>query len=200
MRYRSILVLALAAALMAPQSVTAHDPESFTVLLFEEGPVPGSIAEGTLFENDSLFFRNQDTRENATHRIQIDADGDGVFGGVDDMSTQWLASSCELNETGHKVDEECQAAEVVLLSASNGLLPGNISMMHQIDANGELIERLFYVNFALDVHTTPSDGLPTGDERRLCCADNGPVVLLLLASLIGIAIILPKLMGSTEDE
>ena len=53
MRYRSILVLALAAALMAPQSVTAHDPESFTVLLFEEGPVPGSIAEGTLFENDS---------------------------------------------------------------------------------------------------------------------------------------------------
>ena len=159
MRHRSILVLALAAALMAPQSVTAHDPESFTVLLFEEGAVPESIAEGTLFENDSLFFRNQDTRENTTHRIQIDADGDGVFGGVDDMTTQWLDSSCELNETGHKVDEECQAAEVVLLSASNGLLPGNISMMHQIDANGELIERPFYVNFALDVHTTPSDGL-----------------------------------------
>jgi len=200
MRYRSILVLALAAVLMAPQSVTAHDPESFTVLLFEEGPVPGSIAEGTLFENDSLFFRNQDTRENATHRIQIDADGDGVFGGVDDMSTQWLASSCELNETGHKVDEECQAAEVVLLSASNGLLPGNISMMHQVDANGELIELPFYVNFALDVHTTPSDDLPTGGEQRYCCQGNGPVVLLLLASLIGIAIILPKLMGSTEDE
>jgi len=73
-------------------------------------------------------------------------------------------------------------------------------MMHQIDADGELIERPFYVNFALDMHTTPSDGLPTGDERRLCCADNGPVVLLLLASLIGIAIILPKLMGPTEDE
>ena len=200
MRYRSILVLALAAALMAPQSVTAHDPESFTVLLFEEGPVPESIAEGTLFENDSLFFRNQDTRENTTHRIQIDADGNGVFGGVDDMSTQWLTHSCELNETGHKVDEECQAAEVVLLSASNGLLPGNISMMHQIDANGELIERPFYVNFALDVHTTPSDGLPTGGEQEYCCQSNGPVVLLLLASLIGIAIILPKLMGSTEEE
>ena len=200
MRHRSILVLALAAALMAPQSVTAHDPESFTVLLFEEGAVPESIAEGTLFENDSLFFRNQDTRENTTHRIQIDADGDGVFGGVDDMTTQWLTSSCELNETGHKVDEECQAAEVVLLSASNGLLPGNISMMHQIDANGELIERPFYVNFALDVHTTPSDGLPTGGEQEYCCQSNGPVVLLLLASLIGIAIILPKLMGSTEEE
>jgi len=200
MRHRSILVLALAAALMAPQSVTAHDPESFTVLLFEEGAVPESIAEGTLFENDSLFFRNQDTRENTTHRIQIDADGDGVFGGVDDMTTQWLDSSCELNETGHKVDEECQAAEVVLLSASNGLLPGNISMMHQIDANGELIERPFYVNFALDVHTTPSDGLPTGGEQEYCCQSNGPVVLLLLASLIGIAIILPKLMGSTEEE
>ena len=200
MRHRSILVLALAAALMAPQGVTAHDPESFTVLLFEEGAVPESIAEGTLFENDSLFFRNQDTRENTTHRIQIDADGDGVFGGVDDMTTQWLDSSCELNETGHKVDEECQAAEVVLLSASNGLLPGNISMMHQIDANGELIERPFYVNFALDVHTTPSDGLPTGGEQEYCCQSNGPVVLLLLASLIGIAIILPKLMGSTEEE
>lgn len=200
MRYRSILVLALAAVLVAPQSVTAHDPESFTVLLFEDGPVPGSIAEGTLFENDSLFFRNQDTRENATHRIQIDADGDGVFGGVDDMSTQWLASSCELNETGHKVDEECQAAEVVLLSASNGLLPGNISMMHQVDANGELIELPFYINFALDVHTTPSDDLPTGGEQQYCCQGNGPVVLLLLASLIGIAIILPKLVGSTEEE
>jgi hypothetical protein len=73
-------------------------------------------------------------------------------------------------------------------------------MRHQIDANGELIERPFYVNFALDVHTTPSVDLPTGGEQRLCCADNGPVVLLLLASLIGIAIILPKLMGSTEDE
>jgi len=52
----------------------------------------------------------------------------------------------------------------------------------------------------LDMHTTPSDGLPTGGEQRYCYQGNGPVVLLLLASLIGIAIILPKLMGSTEDE
>ena len=53
--------------------------------------------------SDSLFFYNVDGRENATHRILVDVEGDDVFDGVDDISTPWLSSACELNETSQKI-------------------------------------------------------------------------------------------------
>ena len=132
-------------------------------MITEDGLTPASINPGILVETDTLFFRNVDERQDVQHRILVDADGDGVFEGIDDFSTEWISSSCELNETGQKVDDSCNQHALILLDPSNRLLPGNISMIHQIKENNETIDINFYINFAQDIHVN-NDNAPTGDE------------------------------------
>ncbi len=179
---------------------TAHEPKDFTILLAEESAIPDSVGEGVLVETDSLFFINVDEREGAKHRIQIDADGDGVFNGSDDTSTDWLQDSCELDENGSKVDSNCMVTASVFLGPQNGLLPGNISMLHQVMIGGELSSYPFFANFGIDKHTPISpeisqDNLEEYDDRV-----DSPLVLLLVFSIIGIIITAPKLLQSEDGD
>jgi hypothetical protein len=144
---------------------------------------------------------NVDERDGVSHRIQVDADGDGMFDGVDDLATQWLNGSCELDESGSKVDDGCMVTELVLLAPENGLLPGNISMLHQIRLESGTNETGFYVIFGLDEHTEPQSepGFSENGEEGANEKD-GFLVALLLISMIGIAVIAPKLINSEEEE
>ena len=155
---RGVCVLTVTLSLLllaAPAS--AHDAKEYTMLLKEDGVTPSGVPPGVLVSTDSLFFYNVDSREEVIHRVLIDADGDGEFEGVDDMATAWLSPSCELDENGDKVDPECEVTELVLLDPSNGLLPGDISMLHQIDHNQSLTESVFTVSFSDDQHTVTDD-------------------------------------------
>ena len=201
MRPRTTFALALAALMLLPQGVAAHETKEYTFLLREDGSTPSSVEAGILVETDSLFFMNVDDREGVSHRVQVDADADGSFEGVDDFATQWLNATCEQDANGSKVDEGCMVTELVLLAPENGLLPGNISMRHQIRSDSGITNRDFYANFALDVHvqpnplTTPS---PTGQDTL--DGNQDPLALLLVLSLLGILMIAPRLMGSSEEE
>ena len=192
-----VLTVALTLLLMAAPA-SAHDTKEYTMLLKEDGVTPDGVPSGVLVSTDSLFFYNVDSREEAVHRVLIDADGDGEFKGVDDMATAWLSPSCELDENDSKVNPDCEVTELVLLDPSNGLLPGSISMLHQIDHNQSLTESAFAVSFSEDQHTV-SGNLPTGSEEEQL-GDNDLLVLVLMASLVGIVVILPRLMDSTKDE
>ena len=154
-------------------------PKEYNILITEEGLTPASINPSILHETDTLFFRNVDERQNVQHRILVDADGDGVFEGIDDFSTEWISSSCSLNETGQKVDDSCNQHALILLDPSNRLLPGNISMIHQIKENNETVDIDFYINFAQNIYQTVdidfyinfaqdihvnNDNAPTGNE------------------------------------
>ena len=66
-------------------------------------------------ETDSLFFINVDEREGYSHRIQVDADGDGEYNGSDDFSSAWLQGSCDLDENGSKVEPDCMVTWLVFL-------------------------------------------------------------------------------------
>ena len=192
-----MLTVGLSLLLLATPA-TAHDTKEYTMLLKEDGVTPDGVSSGVLVSTDSLFFYNVDSRAEAIHRVLIDADGDGVFEGVDDMATAWLSPSCELNETGDKVDSDCEVTELVLLDPSNGLLPGNITMLHQIEHNQTLTESPFTVSFSEDQHTLPTNP-PTGSEEEQSTGDD-VLVLILLASLVGMAVILPRLSDTTDDE
>lgn len=192
-----MLTVALSLLLLAAPAA-AHDTKEYTMLLKEDGMTPDGVSSGILVSTDSLFFYNVDSREEVIHRVLIDADGDGEFEGVDDMATAWLSPSCELDENDDKVDPNCEVTELVLLDPSNGLLPGNISMLHQIDHNQSLTESAFTVSFSADQHTVP-DNLPAGSEEGQS-EGNDLLALVLMTSLAGIVILLPRLMGSTEDE
>ena len=190
--------LAFLSLLLFSLGASAHEPKEFTVILSEETAIPSSIGAGILVETDSLFFINVDERERSSHRILVDADGDGEFNGSDDFSTPWLRGSCELHENGTKVDSDCMITASVFLGPQNGLLPGNVSMLHQIHIGDDMSENQFYANFGLDEHTLPS---PANNPENL--ADNGvsegnPLVLLLTFSIIGIIITAPKLFQPGE--
>lgn len=198
MRRALLSYLVVAIMISIPTHVQAHDPQNYTILLFEDGPTPEGVVPGILVENDSLFVRNHDTRDNVSHRFVVDLDGDNTFTGVDDYATEWLNSSCELNETGVKIDENCNAHEMVILAASNGFLKGNISMKHQIKIGENITEFDFFVNFGADVHSV-NDNLPTGNEPVIEKEKSSRVPLvLLLFSIIGILWIIPQLTKSNE--
>ncbi len=163
MRGRVLLAIGIFFILLSPSITSAHDQKEYNILITEDGLTPASINPGILVETDTLFFRNVDDRQDVQHRILVDADGDGVFEGIDDFSTEWISSSCELNETGQKVDDSCNQHALILLDPSNRLLPGNISMIHQIKENNETVDIDFYINFAQDIHVN-NDNAPTGND------------------------------------
>ena len=177
--------------------VSAHEPKEYTILLKEDGITPNGVSPGILVSSDSLFFYNVDGRENATHRILVDVEGDGAFDGVDDIATPWLSSACERNESGQKLDPSCEVTYLLLLDPSNGLLPSNVSMMHQIDSNGTTEERSFVVSFSEDSHSS-DQVLPIGsaEEVQSQPTDQTPLRFALVASIAGIFVLLPMLLPS----
>jgi len=196
---RGITTVVCISLILLSAPVSAHEPKEYTMLLKQDGVTPSGVPEGILVTTDSLFFRNADNRENTSHRILIDADGDGIFDGIDDIATAWLTSSCELNETGQRIDPECEVTELVYLDPSNGLLPGTLDLLHQIDNNGSLWESNFTVTFTDDVHT-PENPAPEEEIGTETSGETNFATLLLIASLVGTIIILPRLIGTSEQD
>ena len=185
----------LLASLLSPV-VSAHEPKEYTILLTQEGTTPQTIPDDVLVETDFLFFMNVDERGGVSHRIQFDADGDGLFNGSDDFSTNWLSGSCDLDENGSKVDESCMVTEAILLGPENGLLPGTIQLQHQIMSNSSISEENFSVTFREDVHNQPNPevALPQKPQENSLDGNRDVLVVILFTSLMGILAISPSLI------
>jgi len=191
-------MLVLLSTISVPPSV-AHESKEYTILLTEQGMTPSSVPDDALVETDYLFFIDVDDREGVSHRIQLDTDGDGVFDGPDDLSTAWLTGSCELDENGSKVDSDCMVAETVLLGPQNGILPGNVSILHQTQTNSTISDEYFSVVLGEDVHIQiiPEIEPPTVMEP-FENNQNDMLVVILFISVMGILAILPSLTNSKE--
>ena len=176
--------------------VSAHEPKEYTILLTQEGTTPQTIPDDVLVETDFLFFMNVDERGGVSHRIQFDADGDGLFNGSDDFSTNWLSGSCDLDENGSKVDESCMVTEAILLGPENGLLPGTIQLQHQIMRNSSISEGNLSVTFREDVHNQPNPevALPQKPQENSLDGNRDVLVVILFTSLMGILAISPSLI------
>ena len=193
-------MLVLLSAIIAPPSV-AHEPKEYTILLTEQGMTPSSVPDDVLIETDYLFFMDVDDREGVSHRIQLDADGDGIFDGPDDISTVWLTGSCELDENGSKVDSDCMVAEAVLLGPQNGILPGNVSMRHQTMSNSTIYDNYLTVVLGEDFHAQiiPEVNQPVQMYELSENDQNDLLVVVLFLSLMGIMAILPSLPPSKDQ-
>ena len=185
----------LLASLLSPV-VSAHEPKEYTILLTQEGTTPQTIPDDVLVQTDFLFFMNVDERGGVSHRIQFDADGDGLFNGSDDFSTNWLSGSCDLDENGSKVDESCMVTEAILLGPENGLLPGTIQLQHQIMRNSSISEGNLSVTFREDVHNQPNPevALPQKPQENSLDGNRDVLVVILFTSLMGILAISPSLI------
>ena len=185
----------LLASFLSP-AVSAHEPKEYTILLTQDGTTPQTIPEDVLVQTDFLFFMNVDDREGVSHRIQFDADDDGLFNGSDDFSSNWLSGSCDLDENGSKVNDSCMVTEAILLGPENGLLPGTIQLRHQIMNNSHLSEENLSVTFIEDVHDQPDPEvvLPQIPQENSEDGSRDLLVALLFASLMGILAISPNLI------
>ena len=185
----------LLASFLSP-AVSAHEPKEYTILLTQDGTTPQTIPEDVLVQTDFLFFMNVDDREGVSHRIQFDADDDGLFNGSDDFSSNWLSGSCDLDENSSKLDDSCMVTEAILLGPENGLLPGTIQLRHQIMNNSHLSEENFSVTFMEDVHNqlNPEVGLPQMPQENSEDGNRDLLVAILFASLMGILAISPNLI------
>jgi hypothetical protein len=183
------------ASFLSP-SISAHEPKEYTVLLTQDGTTPQTIPDDVLVMTDFLFFMNVDYREGVSHRIQFDADDDGLFDGSDDFSTNWLSGSCDLDENGSKMDESCMVTEAILLGPENGLLPGTIQLRHQTRNGSILLEENLSVTFREDVHNQPNPevGMPKVHQENPEDGKRDLLVVILLTSLMGILAIYPSLI------
>ena len=194
------LLVVVTLSLLASSSVTAHDQKEYTVILGSEGATPSSIDAGILVETDSIFFRNHDSRENASHRILIDADLDGAFDSIDDIYTDWMYTSCELNETGHKVDESCNTSTTVLLAPEIGLLPGNISMIHEIKFYEQVTQTPFYAVFSIDDHSQQNTLVPQEPHTPTNSEESDSLLRGIVVITVGVSILLASLLISPRSD
>lgn len=101
----SITVVILICFQLIFPTATAHTGGVFTIIVSENGVVPGNVQ---MLVNDTARWINVDDRDNVTHRIFVDANSDGIYNGTEDWDSGNLTHQCE-HINGTKVDENCNA-------------------------------------------------------------------------------------------
>ena len=192
---RGIWLCAIIVSCMFMPSATAHEPNTFTMIIGQEEVIPSNVTGQVLFTNDSVWFRNVDDRENITHTIRLDIDGDGLFNGTEDISSGELYSSCELDENGTKINQECEVIYKVLFNESTGLISG-IFHYEDISSDGSVFTGRIVVN--KDEHSTnvgpdPNYSTEENNEDGVTYTDNkrqGLIVLSMSAGIAAVAILM----------
>ena len=101
-RFTVLMCLLFVSSLLSTGAVQAHSADTFTVVIKQSGLTPNS---SQITYNDSVVWHNTDSRENITHRIVFDFDGDGLFNGTDDWDSGELVAECN-STTGDNGSEE----------------------------------------------------------------------------------------------
>ena len=120
-RFASCFGLLLLSSVVLTGSVQAHSADTFTVVIKESGLTPSS---SQIAYNDSVIWHNTDSRENITHRIVFDFDGDGLFNGTDDWDSGELVSECNStadNSTENSSQSDCSITFLVWFNGTWGV-------------------------------------------------------------------------------
>jgi len=146
--FRCLLICFVISIILIPNSVESHSADTFTVVIKEEGLTPSS---SHLLYNDSVVWYNTDSRENITHRIVYDADGDGLYNGTLDWDSGLLYSECSIEDENNS--EECNINFQILFNGTWGI--GEYSYQ-DILSNGTT-----YTGTITVIHDThPDESLP----------------------------------------
>lgn len=87
----------------------AHDANTFTVVIKADQITP---LNPHIVVNDTVMWLNADnSSENVTHVIYLDFDMDGDYYGEDDYKSNNLSRTCEYDNNGTKIDDDCYTAD-----------------------------------------------------------------------------------------
>ena len=137
-----LLALLLVIPLMSGLAV-AHEPDTFTVIVREDTHDP---LEVNLIVNDTVQYYNADSRENITHEIGLDLNGDGDFIDDGEFSSGTLQNECDWDN-----DSDCRVAWIFVINDT--ALVGNY-ILSDLHSDGNEIE--VRLNIAVDDHSRPA--------------------------------------------
>ena len=202
MKVKDVIIVVTVVFLFCFQAIlptaTAHTGGIFTIIVSENGVVPGNVQ---MIVNDTARWINVDDTDNITHKILVDANSDGIYDGEEDWNSGNLTDSCE-HVNGTKVDENCNAYfDVVFnqtaLNMSYDNIVGTYAFVDMV-SNGEKVYGNVTVN-PDDTHRTAGfQDTPITEEEE----EEKPSFLLIIAALSGMgAIILGGMIifGNKED-
>ena len=121
----------------------AHEPDTFTVIVREDTHDP---LEVNLIVNDTVQYYNADSRENITHEIGLDLNGDGDFIDDGEFSSGTLQNECDWDN-----DSDCRVAWIFIINDT--ALVGNY-ILSDLHSDGNEIE--VRLNIAADDHSRPA--------------------------------------------
>lgn len=149
---RSVLLGLLLILPILSGVAVAHEPDTFTVIVREDRHDPSEVS---LVINDTVQYYNVDSRENITHIIGLDLNGDNDFDDEGEFSSGVLHSECDWDN-----DTDCRVAWIFVINDT--ALVGNY-ILSDIRSDGTEIE--VRLNIAADVHieNAPEIGECFGD-------------------------------------
>ena len=169
-----IAVLIMSLSITVP-SVSAHSGGIFTIVISKNGIAP---TNANMMINDTARWIDVDSTENVTHRIFVDANGNGNYFEGNDWDSGNLTNSCETDANGNKIDENCNAFFDVPFNYTDA--DGKYPFV-DIVSTGEKIYGNITVN--PDVHLTPGF---QNEEPEDTVTETEPQWLLIIAAISGI--------------
>jgi len=188
------LVIALFATAML-SGVSAHEQETYNVIVVADGPMPANITDSGFVQGNAVVFRMKDTTENASIRITIDTDLDGVFNESLDNTSAWLVETCALTENGTLADEDCVVSHMYAFDLN--ATTGDYAYRYERAVNGTVVSsENLTITLQKDVHEEP--GVPgMGDCFGIGCEEevdvqtddnenNAVIIAVMIGAIIGI--------------
>ena len=181
-RRHATLVMVLISLIMLPTLAQAHSASTFNVIIKQNDLQPGATQ---IEYNDSIMWYNADSRDNITHRIVFDADGDGLYNGSADWDSGEIERDC--NYADNNTTSDCQESFLVWFNGTWGVGEYNYQ---SIASNGEILNGTIVVIEHIEEDTGPSIGATfgsfdddeTADEKTTDKDDKRQLLLLIAGS------------------
>ena len=150
----------------------SHDASALTVNIKQSNIEPNNA---NILLGDSVYWINLDSRENVTHRIVHDSDGDGLYNGSNDWDSgillSWTPNGTCIDENGNKT-LGCAVTFELYFNETSDI--GTYEYVNLVYLNETLIEnRTFTVTVKADIHLEAINTYCFGDD---CDDKNEPVI------------------------
>ena len=154
---RTVLtILAILITLASTLTIaSAHDPGTLTVIV-RSGE--HSIDSVSVVVGNTVQYKNEDTRENTTHFIGFDGNGDGDFTDIGEFGSGPINGTCDWEN-----DSDCRVAWILMINSTDYI--GNYTLIDYTNTN-----ETHYVNLNIqaddhgdEAEDNPEDGHDDSD-------------------------------------
>ena len=142
---------------------STHAPGALTTNIKQTEIQPNTAS---ILVGDSVYWINLDSRENITHRIVYDSNGDGLYNGTNEWDSgilsSWSSNGTCVDETGNKTPG-CAVTFEFFFNETTDI--GSYEYTDIIYLNGtEIDNRTFFVSVNSDTHLEAINTYCFGDD------------------------------------